>query len=425
MTILSKVARYKKPKTAKGETIWVDTDPPQNIVKALPNQLDFPGVPRVTGLAFCPMLRADGTIVRESGYDPATGLILNLDGAFPESVSLEEAKASLDDILQDFPWESDAHTSAWIACLVTLVARHAIRGNTPFFLFDANVTRTGKGLASDLITMIAEGRRATRYMATGDEEMRKAITSAALAGSPYLCLDNIKGRLGGQSLENAMTTGTWFDRLLGGNMTFESPLLFVWMGTSNNATLTADMPGRTVHIRLNSPLQYPGERGEFVHPDLLAYVEQNRHKLAMSALAIPATYMAAGCPSQELPGFGGYQHWSDLVRNALVYCGYADPDTRQQMVALADDETDAIVELMDAWPRRALSIPEAFRLADEHDDLARAVEPKLHDYINQLEARDKRRKVGNMFRNAKNRVIDGRMIVAEGRRPIRWSVRQV
>jgi len=417
---LSAAARYQKSRTLKGKTTtWIDADPPANIVKAISEQIEFPGVPQVTGLAYSPMLRSDGSIVRESGYDPSTGLILDLDGSFPESVPLDTAKKALDDILQDFPWESEPHKSGWLACLVTLVSRHAIRGNTPFFLFDANVSRAGKGLATDVLAMIIEGRRATRYMATTGEEMRKAITSIALSGSPYLLLDNIRGRLGGQALENALTTGTWTDRLLGGNTTIQVDLDFSWLGTSNNAHITTDMVGRSVHVQLNSPMENPGERTEFIHPDLLSYVKKHRHTLAMCALAIPSAYMAAGRPPQNLTGWGGFDDWSDLVRGSLVFCGYADPDTRKQLRILSDDQTESLLELMDVWGQQSMSVSEAFQRAGSMDGLA------LLAFLDKLGGRDQKTKLGVMLRDSRNRVVDGRRFITVGVKPKRWKVEQV
>ena len=121
-------------------------------------------------------------------------------------------------VLVDFPFATPAHRSGWYAALVSLLSRAAFAGSAPFFLFDANTSRVGKGLLTDLIAVISEGRRASRYSASKDgDEMRKAITTAAIGGVPYLLFDNIKGKFGGATLENAMTAGRWSDRVLGEN----------------------------------------------------------------------------------------------------------------------------------------------------------------------------------------------------------------
>jgi len=171
---------------------------------------------------------------------------------------IDEAKNLLLDISCDFPFADIAdgkHRSAWIAALITLLSRQAFTGPAPFFLFDANASRVGKGLLTDILIMIIAGQRASRYAFPHDQdELRKLITSVAMSGALYLLLDNIKGKLGGSTIENALTTTRWIDRLLGFNREINIPLNFVWLGTVNNATLTTDMAGRTLLCRMETDL---------------------------------------------------------------------------------------------------------------------------------------------------------------------------
>ena len=114
-------------------------------------------------------------------------------------------------------------------------------------------------METDGITMIIEGRKAARYAVPkrGDDELRKLITSVAMSGTTYILFDNIKHKFGGHTIENALTTGRWSDRILGVNQKVDLPLNWIWMGTANNATLTSDMIGRTLHIRLETTCERP------------------------------------------------------------------------------------------------------------------------------------------------------------------------
>jgi len=85
-----------------------------------------------------------------------------------------------------------------------------------------------------------------------------------LSGQPYVVLDNIRGQFGGGTLEKCL------DRfavvrigLLGVNKEVDLPLCLVWFGTGNNLILTGDMVRRTLHIRLESPLERPDLRKDF------------------------------------------------------------------------------------------------------------------------------------------------------------------
>src|SRR3989304_1410902 len=254
---------------------------------------------------------------------------------------IDEAKNLLLDISCDFPFADIAdgkHRSAWIAALITLLSRQAFTGPAPFFLFDANASRVGKGLLTDILIMIIAGQRASRYAFPHDQdELRKLITSVAMSGALYLLLDNIKGKLGGSTIENALTTTRWIDRLLGFNREINIPLNFVWLGTVNNATLTTDMAGRTLLCRMETDLERPELRADFKYPDLLGYVKEHRKELATAALSIPANYIKAGRPDMHLPAWGGFEQWSNLVRNSIVWAGFSDPDTREALIEDADD----------------------------------------------------------------------------------------
>ena len=147
-----------------------------------------------------------------------------------------------------------------------------------------------------------------------------------------------------------MTAARWSDRLLGINRKVDLPLNIIWLGTSNNAVLTGDMVNRTLHIRLETECERPDERSGFRHPDLLAYVREHRRELVVAALSIPAKYIEAGRPDMHLPPWGGYQGWSDLIRNAVVWAGLSDPkETREQLADQADEEGATLRELIDAW----------------------------------------------------------------------------
>ena len=68
----------------------------------------------------------------------------------------DDAVAKLKEVLVDFPFATEAHRSGWWP-RGDSPGRAAFAGSAPFFLFDANMSRTGKGLLTDILTTIAEG----------------------------------------------------------------------------------------------------------------------------------------------------------------------------------------------------------------------------------------------------------------------------
>ena len=319
---------------------YVECLPSDHIVDAVLAAPAYDGIPVVTGVVSCPILRPDGTIAAKRGYDPETGVWLDISGEFPDLMDPREAVELLGDVVCDFPFANGQHRAAWIAHPVTFVSRYSYGGRSPLFFVDGNRSGAGKGLLLDADTMIYEGRPATRYGFPKDqEELRKVITTIVMSGVAYHILDNVKGKLGGPILEKALTDARWSDRLLGVNRDIDLPITHITLATGNNCQLTSDMVRRTLYTRLESPLEDPSQCNEFRHKPLLDYVRDNRRRLIVAALSIPAQYIKAGRPDQGLPAWGGFQEWSDLVRNALVWAGLPDPDTRSTLATQVDDDT--------------------------------------------------------------------------------------
>ena len=411
---LSAVARFERRDSRRGK--WTHSKPDSDVVKAISSSAGYPGIPVATGVVSSPVLRSDGTVAAERGYDLKTGLYIDVDGGLPPLMDVTAAVRLLSDVFCDFPFETAAHRTGAIAALVSLVSRPAYDGCAPLFAFDANTSGTGKGLATDVIAMIFEGRRAARYTLPKDQdELRKAVTSAVISGQPYVLLDNVKSKLGGASLEAAITATRWKDRILGLNQEIDLPINLVWLATGNNIALTGDMPRRVVHVRLSSDLERPDARTGFKYPNLLGYVNEHRRDLLIAALSIPARYIAAGCPDQRLPPWGGFEAWSDLVRSALVWAGLADCDSRQTLRDDSDEETDVLAQLLEAWTEMQcpMTVPGALRLAES------GLAPKLADLVSGFA--DKANALGALLRTHRGRVLGGRRLDRSGR-PAKWFI---
>ena len=307
------------------------------------------------GIVTGPVLRADGSILAASGYDPDTGLLCQLDVNIPDvpckpsRQSIHRAIAHLEEAVRDFPFETEEHRATWFAMLLTLLARPAFSGPTPMFLLDANVRGSGKGLLFDLAALIATGRMIPRTPhPTDKEETRKLIMSLALAGDPTVMLDNVEGEFGNSALEAALTSVMWKDRILGESRIAELPLMPVWVATGNNVVLVGDMPRRVAHIRLRSPLENPEDRTDLRHPRLLKWAEQERGRLLAAGLTLLRGYWMAGKPNQNLVNWGSYEGWSELVRATVVWAGMPDPAETRRNASKQDMGIQAFKALMTA-----------------------------------------------------------------------------
>lgn len=314
----------------------------------------WPTVRVLSGVSDVPVLRPDGSIWQSPGYDPVTGIIYNPGGdvpAIPPSPTLDDAWAAVESLLEivcDFRFQSDMHRAAWLAGLLTPLARAAFSGPAPCFLIDANIRGAGKGLLAHSIGYVVLGRSMPISAYTvDDDELRKRITALVIAGDPVVLLDNLDGKFGNPALDAALTGTHWSDRLLGRNQMVKLPLTATWYATGNNVQVAADTARRIVYIRLEVMEERPEDRSDFRHPRLREWVLEHRERLVASALTVLSAYCRAGRPDQGLTPMGSFEGWSDLVRSAVVWSGQADPcASRKELAETSDTTREALDQFM-------------------------------------------------------------------------------
>jgi hypothetical protein len=349
---MTRVARFTKV-NAKGNE--VPSHPAAWLVSAVDVRGDWPGIRPLVAISDAPVLRPDGTICQKPRYDSATGVLFESNQAFPpvpERPTIDDARRALGELIEvvcDFPFEAPEHRAVWLAGVLTPAARFAFTGPAPLVLADANIAGAGKGLLVHTIGRIITGRDvAVSGYAHGGDELRKRITSIALAGDRLVLLDNLEGAFGNATLDRLLTATYWKDRILGRNEECNIPLTATWYATGNNVEIAADTARRVIHIRLDTMNEHPDQRTGFRHPTLLEWVDKNRPRLLSAALTILAAYFKAGCPAQ--PPYGSFEGWSALVRQAVVWIGMPDPClTRVKLMESADVTSGNLSQLVEAW----------------------------------------------------------------------------
>lgn len=426
---ITQVATFVKT-NAKGEEVL--THPTGWLVSAIESRAQWSGIRHLIGVSDVPILRVNGSIWQTPGYDDQTGVLFEPldDVSFPEihaEAGLDDATESMDalaEIIADFPLESDEHKAAWLAALLTPLARFAFSGPSPMFLIDANVRGAGKSLLAQTIGHVVLGREmpASSYVHDG-EEMRKKITSIAIAGDRMILLDNIDGPFGNDSLDRALTSTRWKDRILGKSEEIELPLIPTWYATGNNVQITGDMMRRIVHIRIDCLSEHPEERSGFGHENLLSWVDENRNRLLTAALTILSAFLRRGHLEKLVP-FGSFEGWSDVVRQAVVWVGLPDPClTRKTLAESADTVGDALNQLHDAWAAYDATkhgvvlstlIASLYGAQQEHGfqadtnaDMRAAIENFLGTPPGKTPTA---RKLGNRLRSVRRRVVNDRYL---------------
>jgi hypothetical protein len=328
---------------------------PGHVVSTIHVRGHWRGLPSLEAVYSHPVLLPDGSVLAEPGYHSDSGLMLWLpDGlhiSVPHQPSYAEmvyARQALRRVVCDFPFKDECHESAWLAFLLTPLARPAFTGPVPLAFADGNVPGCGKGLVLDTAFLIVTGRSASVATYTNDqEELRKVITTVALDGDEMVLFDNVSGAFGNATLDRLLTGASWEDRILGGNTKYDGPMLTLFSATGNNVYPVGDTPRRLLPIRLESDLENPEDRDDFKIPKLREYVLQHRGRLLSAALTILRAYCAEGRPDQKLRPWGSYEGWSDLIRGTIVWAGMADPgEARMELRRVASPETTALADLL-------------------------------------------------------------------------------
>lgn len=409
----------------------VPAHPPGWLVTGVHARGEWPSVRTLTAISRSPVLRSDGSVVQTPGYDAATGVLYLPSGVFPvipDDVNLDDANAAMErlmDLTRDFPFASEAHKAAWLAGLLTIVGRHAFTGNAPLFLVDANTRGAGKTLLAQVAGTIALGHSLPVSTYSHDAvEMRKAITTMVMAGEQVVLLDNLSGVLGNEAVDRQLTSPRWRDRVLGGNAQVDLPMTTVLWATGNNVSIHADTARRTIHIRLDSPLERPEDRDDFRQRDLLAYVAEHRAELYVDAVIILAAYLRAGCPQAEgVHPLGSFEGWSTRIRGAVIWTGLPDPrSTRDGLEIVADSGKDTLSLLITAfelYDPKGEGVVISDAVSAVYGDLMGALPSDaasvgMRAALEALAGRDGKspspRQVSNKLKAYRRRVIDGRML---------------
>lgn len=281
-----------------------------------------------------PHLSDDGRLVYpKPGYDARFGTWLNPHAPQLKTMGLTEALRWL---LQDlfglpehggFWWHDEQARVHALARFITPFCRGLMGWRrTPLWIFDGNREGCGKDSCADVTHLAYTGRSiiCAPLSKECDDEMRKRITSALLAGSRFFHLANMKGHVRYASLEAATDdSGVWEDRRLGVSETITLPNETEYSFSANNATWEPDIERRCRRIRLRfTPDDINGHR--YRHIDIKGWVRRHRSELLSAVATLVNEWVRQGCPPGPSP-FTSFPEWGRVVGGILHCAGLPDP----------------------------------------------------------------------------------------------------
>lgn len=456
--ILTTIAEFvRTDERSKQET---REHPPDWLIRGVLENLDYPTVPVLRSIVGIPVLRPDGTILQTPGYDGESYLLYHPTEEFrrefveiPEKPTAQEIQAALTlltDLIAQFPFETSADISSYLAGMLTPFTRYSFVGPVPLFAVIANSPGVGKTKLVDMASLIFNGNPAARQSYTEDEdEWRKRINRIAAKGSTICLWDDIKKKFGNGVLDAALTAVIWGEREVGSKDAPEYPLLWVPWITGNGLQMKADTYMRSVPIRLKTNLEKPQNRTDLKDKRIEETVMRQRAQYIRACLTILRGYQVHGKSENiNIPDWHRFPAWSEAVRKPLVWLKLPDPyETHIRDTEEADSTVAAVRGLVLGWEELLqvngvleMTTRDAYRhmleyLEFSHTDAGRGQQLTCDQLITTLQELCPRRRgelpepgqIGLLLSSYEGRIINGLRIRSEKRTSAgnAWGIEKV
>lgn len=347
-------ARFlKHDKRSKG---WIPVDAPNKVADIYLARQGRWKLPVLTEVTNTPFLRADGSICDQAGYDTASGLLFKPDKqTFPpisQSPTKADAAAALEllkTLIEGFPFVGEVDRAVALSGILTTLDRRAM-ATAPLHAFSAPSAGTGKSLLIDLFAILATGRPMS-VIAQGrnEEELEKRLGAALLAGDAAISLDNCDHPLTSAFLCQALTQGQLNIRLLGYSQNIETPMNATIFANGNNLVIVGDLVRRTLMSTMDAQCEQPELRTFNVNVIELARAKRGQMVIAALTILYAWRLLRESEPGGQLRPLGGFERWSQRVREALVWLGCADPCESIAKVRSNDPEREALQAVVLQW----------------------------------------------------------------------------
>lgn len=301
------------------------------------------------GTTHTPMVRADGTLFDEPGYDASTGyLYLPTEGM--EQVSVAEAPTRravlhstrlLRGMVAQFPFVTEHDEANYLGLLLTPLLRLLAPPPYKLGVFNATNPGTGKSLLVEVMGQI-HGLEKYNEMPGSAEELEKVLAGVlSTTTNPVVCFDNVVGVLRSSKLAALLTSSSYSARVLGTTNSTGLVNDRIWTVTGNSVALGGDMPRRALWISLDTGAPNPEARGGFDLNLIGGWATAHRVELFTALLTWVRAWSAAGMPREMLPE-DSYGRWISVVRGILSTAGvpgvFAHSDSSK--VTVGEDDSD-------------------------------------------------------------------------------------
>lgn len=290
-----------------------------------------------------PFKRSTGkTELLPVGYDAESKTYtLSSAVALDEKLTAAEGRTILRDYLGEFCFTDPRSLSVCVAGMFAVYCFHLQEPTSSrmSFIYRSNVPGAGKSLAA-MFAIIPFFGLSRVVPFSKEEELQKLLDTTAMAGLPYIFLDNQVGHVSSKLLDAYLTTPMWGGRIMGGQKFFEAPANAMLFITGNGITVSDDIGRRSLISNLHMQEADSRERKikRVITPQYLARPEVRKDILS-AMWAMLQGWEAADAPrgSVKVPTF---EEWSEMIGGIVQWNGFGDCLERPK-----DDDAAALQEV--------------------------------------------------------------------------------
>jgi hypothetical protein len=398
----------------------VRIDPPERHTKVLFWSPGYRHLPILTGLARQPYLRDDGSLMTTAGYDGSTkmfGVFDPKEFSVPERPTRTDAEAAfalLGNLLGEFRLGRSSDFAAAMSALLTAAIRPSL-DHAPMFHARAHMVGSGKSCLCELFSAFSTPQRpvATAFPAD-EEECTKLLLATLLPGPAVIQFDNLtRDLVPHKSLCMALTSEYMSGRILGISKTATVNTRALFLSSGNNVGPVQDMTRRCITINLDPGVEMPAAR-TFERPNLIQDVLDDRSAYVSAALTIVRAFVVAGMPHTACRSMAGYDDWSSLCRQPLLWLGMADPTESVFDAMLEDPDRETLDRLLRAWEatfgNRAAMVRDALGTNSTFVENIAELREVILDIAGER-GEVNRRKFGWWMKRHAGQIVDGRRFV--------------
>jgi hypothetical protein len=340
------------------------------------------GLRPLAGITTSPILRADGSILCEAGYDPETQVYVDAPPAVkvkdkPTKQDAEAALLALREAFRTFPFDDAVLVdpgdgmkvvdidqppgfaeSSYLVGLLTAVARASLWLAPGLLIFAPKISGagSGKGLLARAMILIAFGIHVSPFPHGNDAiEFDKRLGAVLMTGRPVAFADNINGRLlRSETLAMAITERPAEIRVLGYSTMAALTAAFIVL-TGNALNVTEDLARRFLMVGIDPRMENPELRP--FKPGFLNGITSRRVELLEACLTIlrygrlHPTELTRGRP------LGSFEQWGEWVRDPLLTLGCEDPVEEMLRMKMNDPARLELRLLFTTWREKHGSEP--------------------------------------------------------------------